>query len=1086
MKVKGNGKGNGKGKGKERRRDVVDKGKGKTRVVDVHRWDSQDEGGNVDGDETEVEVDMYGRTIEPSARIRDYRSCSPPNRIIVRSPSPASSSSMRSTRFNLHLPDPPHGIHVKHLPEQEEVTTEVMEEEMPPKLRKRWIHKEAEALKGASGAVDTAAAKVQNITENGVVTMGLGIVQTGLRAVIRSKEEQEMPLPPPGVVAVPTTSPSDSFAKLSLRSPAILTSGTHGTGRFAVVAAHMESPMHSWSPFKRVEDVSAGEGQEVSEDVLRDGQAEPTSKASIKSPSKHSPPMPETTLPVSPVVSVEVLYASPPHLLKQPSSPETTHNSPLTLRANARPSFKLTSSAMSIHSLLSPSPSLGLSPKPSLSSVYAQEDTSIRSSIQPSPTVEENPSQRPPSPPLQNQFDRIPPPSVIQEGNENAMDVDPSPLIPELKLRSHDTLQMEQQQQQREHATMVSQPSTPTSATSHPVVKHAVSSPLSPPPPSSPMADMRDSSQPPTTPPTHRSLSMRTALPPLFSVATPLPTIVVSASPPSSPSSRCSVIRSLSPVTAMTSSPVHQTQTLTTTLEHEGPPPASAESPPDRSSACSPSPDLTHYPPYVPGQSPSAGCVSPRLHVKSPSPSPSLPPASVRPPSPAPAPKVKMSLKDFAMRKKKMREEGLTKSIQASPMSTTSALGTEMDEGGSVNENGVASSDTAQDAIDAIEVEEQTAGLAKSHIKPAQSTDDEVVKAGDIMEMDVKCLPASLEGLRSASPVDIDRLSSVTTSDAHSIFVTASVLPDAKMDDKPHIQISKPAEPTRVNGHPPFASSTLHNSKTNQSDDPVVVSAQPKLPPPLKPAATKEAKAELIEDIIPPESASTFLPSLPPTTAASEIDTGSRPTLQSSAPPSNILAPQPPAPPPLLSTILPSPAVRPSQVPPPPNTHPRQFSSQEEGEISHVDEMPFARRTDLGRPRLPRSSPPTQPRLFHATTASSPLPIAHGQQTPYQSPGSSHHSSSAPRFSRPIPSAPRALRNSALFAQSNQPAYTTPPPNLPARSYSGSHYTPRGPSADRDYQRGRQLEWDREDRRQFRSHSKMVSKGGGGSGSWNR
>ncbi|TFK36050.1 hypothetical protein BDQ12DRAFT_725576 [Crucibulum laeve] len=75
----------------------------------------------------------------------------------------------------------------------------------------------------------------------------------------------------------------------------------------------------------------------------------------------------------------------------------------------------------------------------------------------------------------------------------------------------------------------------------------------------------------------------------------------------------------------------------------------------------------------------------------------------------------------------------------------------------------------------------------------------------------------------------------------------------------------------------------------NQSDDPVVVSAQPKLPPPLEPAATKEAKAELIEDVIPPEPASTSLPTLPPTTTADEIDTGSRPTLQSSAPPSNIL-----------------------------------------------------------------------------------------------------------------------------------------------------------------------------------------------------
>jgi hypothetical protein len=54
-----------------------------------------------------------------------------------------------------------------------------------------------------------------------------------------------------------------------------------------------------------------------------------------------------------------------------------------------------------------------------------------------------------------------------------------------------------------------------------------------------------------------------------------------------------------------------------------------------------------------------------------------LPSSSVfaqRPPSPPPPlPKVKMSLKDFAMRKKKMREEEMAKSILSSPASTSSA-----------------------------------------------------------------------------------------------------------------------------------------------------------------------------------------------------------------------------------------------------------------------------------------------------------------------------------------------------------------------------------------------------------------------------
>ncbi|TFK33352.1 hypothetical protein BDQ12DRAFT_727884 [Crucibulum laeve] len=95
----------------------------------------------------------------------DYQSCSPLKRIIVRSPSPSTSLSMCSTRSELHLADPPHGIHVEHLLEQAELMMEMEEKEMPPKLRKRWIHKEVEPLKGTSGAVDTAAARVQNMSE---------------------------------------------------------------------------------------------------------------------------------------------------------------------------------------------------------------------------------------------------------------------------------------------------------------------------------------------------------------------------------------------------------------------------------------------------------------------------------------------------------------------------------------------------------------------------------------------------------------------------------------------------------------------------------------------------------------------------------------------------------------------------------------------------------------------------------------------------------------------------------------------------------------------------------------------------------
>ncbi|TFK31700.1 hypothetical protein BDQ12DRAFT_94077 [Crucibulum laeve] len=104
---------------------------------------------------------------------------------------------------------------------------------------------------------------------------------------------------------------------------AVLTSGTRGAGGFAVAAAAMEPPMHRWNSFKAVQDVLAG-GGEVSKDALR----EPTSKASLESPSKHFPLTTKRTLPVLLAVSMGMLRASPLHLSKQLSSPETSQSLP--------------------------------------------------------------------------------------------------------------------------------------------------------------------------------------------------------------------------------------------------------------------------------------------------------------------------------------------------------------------------------------------------------------------------------------------------------------------------------------------------------------------------------------------------------------------------------------------------------------------------------------------------------------------------------------------------------------------------------------------------------------------------------------
>ncbi|KAH7928022.1 hypothetical protein BV22DRAFT_1126923 [Leucogyrophana mollusca] len=109
---------------------------------------------------------------------------------------------------------------------------------------------------------------------------------------------------------------------------------------------------------------------------------------------------------------------------------------------------------------------------------------------------------------------------------------------------------------------------------------------------------------------------------------------------------------------------------------------------------------------------------------------------------------------------------------------------------------------------------------------------------------------------------------------------------------------------------------------------------------------------------------------------------------------------------------------------------------------------------------FPRShTPPTQPRSFHVAPSSPsftpastssvsarrpppPPPLSRSQLPNAAAPGP------AP-VSRPLPSGPRALR--AASQPSHVPAYSS------SRSYSGSQYIPRGPSADRD-----RLDWDRE------------------------
>ncbi|KAH7913634.1 hypothetical protein BJ138DRAFT_1145684 [Hygrophoropsis aurantiaca] len=189
----------------------------------------------------------------------------------------------------------------------------------------------------------------------------------------------------------------------------------------------------------------------------------------------------------------------------------------------------------------------------------------------------------------------------------------------------------------------------------------------------------------------------------------------------------------------------------------------------------------------------------------------------------------------------------------------------------------------------------------------------------------------------------------------------------------------------------------------------------------------------------------------------------------------NISFPPEPPPPPLNGHAN---GTEINNVPPVSNPTPSvgvPFSSR----LSHEDgEIPNS--TPPKPSYLPRShTPPTQPRSFHAPPPSSPnfppasVSSAAVRRPPPPPPLSRSQLPNAvargpSTLSRPLPSGPRALR------VGSQP--THPPAYPSARSYSGSQYIPRGPSADRD-----RLEWD------DRSWPVLPrSRGRAGSSGWGR
>ena len=404
---------------------------------------------------------------------------------------------------------------------------------------------------------------------------------------------------------------------------------------------------------------------------------------------------------------------------------------------------------------------------------------------------------------------------------------------------------------------------------------------------------------------------------------------------------------------------------------------------------------------------------------------PNLSPQPLRALSPAAPPKVKMSLRDFALRKKKQREEmELSMSMQASPMSTTSALG-EVD----VSEEGETEKDITGTALDAhVRVREMVAtseGAGEEvAVRPLEDVEDEVdpVQATSYRTPDPPTLDLSAE-LLSVKPTLNDHIGDPS-------------LPAPNAPTPPPATVIPVTNP---NGHAqPSAPAPVTTSLSLPPQPP------PLLPPRPQPTSNhfnaypRKAKQELIEHFIPNRVASPT----PPPSLLQRVSGFDR----------------------SISPISPDPAF----------SFASRVAQEEDGEIDEASHPPLRytlphKRDFNFQPRPASISPqsqvlPTGPRSFNPNRSSTMPPRQSGNRPP-------------------PPSAPRALRQSLL---SNRPtgglSQSHSPPHPTSNGHGGSSYIPRGPSADRDRDRDRERErsdWDPQ--RQYRGPTRR----GGGHG-WGR
>jgi hypothetical protein len=453
-------------------------------------------------------------------------------------------------------------------------------------------------------------------------------------------------------------------------------------------------------------------------------------------------------------------------------------------------------------------------------------------------------------------------------------------------------------------------------------------------------------------------------------------------------------------------------------------------------------------------------------------------------PSPPPPPKVKMSLKDFALRKKKQREEEMAAKAFHSPTTPDGPalppspsvdvkrdLASElvgivqaMYSGEMVNGQDVKMTDaTKEDTLDSS----GTAHVTTNGFDGGSDRGHDAVRGSGLAEENAMAEDNKPSAETQASSMIVGTKTPDTPRSspqpARSSTISSRVLGERNYTDQTQMQLDG-EPPTTLTAKMEMMDAMVPSGLVGADDStPDVVSFAPEPPPP--PLTTKQASDTTINHTVPVGSISR---SVPPSTASISTPASMSTSTSTSAVNSRsnsvgipVFIPNP--------NILPHAHVSSSSSSIPSSRRP----SHEDGEITS---------STPPKTYLPRShTPPTQPRSFQAVYPSSPsigaaststAPVPRRPAPPLsRSPLSNNAGPTpAPIASRPLPSGPRALRGS--MAQPTHPYASTRSP------YAASQYIPRGPSADRD-----RIDWERGDR-QWTAQAR--SRGRAGSNGWGR